>query len=230
MKFLAAACLVGTISGAAVDRAPDGCMVKLMTQIGQDMAKCDQLSDVEEFKCVTSTFKKFFTGAVQCIAGREAVNRSPDGCMVNLMTQIGQDMAKCDQLSDVEEFKCVTSTFKKFFTGAAQCIAGREASNRSPDGCMVNLMTQIGQDMAKCDQLSDVEEFKCVTSTFKKFFTGAAQCIAGKSREGEMKCEVMCIKDLDEGVANCSGNDNEVAKCELDLMREWFSCSMRCFE
>merc|ERR1739848_497377 len=116
---------------------------------------------------------------------------------------------------------------------SAACLVGvlsASAVNRAPDGCIIKLMKQVEQDMAKCDQLEDVEEFKCVTSTFKNFFLGAAQCISGMVREGEMKCEVSCIKDLDEGIVGCSGNDNEVAKCELDLMREWFSCSMRCFE
>merc|ERR1711944_256165 len=153
-------------------------------------------------------------------------------CLAGAFKQLQLDIAKCEAMenpSDVEEFKCITGVFKNFYGNADKCIhpSADLAVGDGPGACIVKVMKQVEQDMAKCDQLEDVEEFKCVTSTFKNFFVGAAQCIAGMGREGEMKCELNCMKDLDEGMLDCTGNDNEVAKCELGLMREWFSCSMR---
>merc|ERR1712179_28301 len=117
---------------------------------------------------------------------------------------------------------------------SAACLVGvlsASVVNRAPDGCIVKLMKQIEQDMIKCDQSEDVEEFKCVTSTFKKFFTGAAQCIAGIGRDGMnevMKCEFWCLKDMDSSMGECTGTDIEIDRCSVEVMREFFKCTEGC--
>merc|ERR1712110_539771 len=185
MKLLAI--ILGLISAEPIVR-DEGCVVGCMVRFGNQMTKCEELEEAEEFRCVTGAMKDVFRCMADCLSKDvspvvqevfEIPEVKDEGCVVGCMVKFGNQMEKCEQLEEQEEFRCVTGAMRDVFRCMGNCLAKKLSLQREIAKPAISESAQI---LIKC---------------FAKMFTGMEQCDQMENPEiGEQgKCFVNVLQN-----------------------------------